>query len=216
MCGLKIDVKEDWKPLLKEDTKTLAEKKKINWIILVTSIIAGVIAINIFTFYELVLARLSGKRVIYLYFSVSWLVIILFSSVITTLIVIFYIFQKCHNSSGVILEAVIGNFAIMIGLHYIMNLMYHLTFLQSSVGYFYGEIIFVLLKELILVGLCIIITMFIINLIIKKKQECDIVLKGRKLDKQFVTDSKIGAVIECKELRGKTLCKVPRIESLKK
>jgi hypothetical protein len=68
--------------------------------------------------------------------------------------------------------------------------------------------------QFILAAVALILTGAGAYLIYGAKKRCDVVLKGFSLPTAYATDAGISARIQCKELKGKKMCKIPRIDSI--
>jgi len=207
-----ITVSEHWTSVDKRDPIT--KKSKLKLILGLGLMVGIVIAVMILLWQEMLLIDSSGETVEYFFLDFIWTVIITISATVGVLVITYLVLKDCHTLS----DAIEGAFLLLLGglsaAHFIVEGIWFCIIIGSATGDLHTIYAMEIAIQFLLAALALVLVAGGAAIIHGAKKECDVVLRGYSLPTSYVSGGGISARIQCKELKGKKMCKIPRIRSI--
>ena len=211
MLKIKAEINENW---IAVESAPTEKTTRLNFILGLVAIII-IAAVAFFLIGQInILVDKSGKSVEYFFIGGFFLILIAVGLLIVTLVTVYLIFKDCHNIYEMIEFALIASLGLLIAGHFVIEIIWFSIQLVNSSGYLRAIYAIEIAIQAILLVLTGALPALCFYLLLDGKKECDVVINGYVLPTTFISEGDITAKIQCKELKGKKMCKIPNIASL--
>lgn len=209
---MKLSISEKWMPV--EDRIEDPEKTNLKMFIGLAIFVGILIALFILMWQEALLIDSSGETVEYFTLDLLWTLVIGISVCVGVPLILYIAFKDCHNVMAIVDVSIVLSIGGLLAAHLIIEAIWFMILITGATGDLHTIYAMEIAIQSLMAITALIITAWGARLIYYRKKQCDVVIKGRTMPIAYASGQGISARIQCKELDGKMMCKIPRIDSI--